>query len=37
MSVSITTVRSHVQSLLTKLGAHSRLETASFAVRYSLI
>lgn len=37
MNVSITTVRSHVQSLLTKLGAHSRLEAASFAVRYSLV
>ncbi|MQA07579.1 MAG: response regulator [Pseudonocardiaceae bacterium] len=37
MSVSVTTVRSHVQSLLTKLGAHSRLEAASFAVRYSLV
>jgi len=37
LGVSRTTVRSHVQSLLTKLGVHSRLEAASFAVRYRLL
>ncbi|MGH3925142.1 MAG: LuxR C-terminal-related transcriptional regulator [Pseudonocardiaceae bacterium] len=37
LGVSTTTVRSHVQALLTKLGVHSRLEAVSFAVRYSLI
>lgn len=37
MGVSTTTVRSHVQSLLTKLGVHSRLEAASFAVRHNLV
>jgi hypothetical protein len=30
-------VRTHVQSVLTKLGVHSRLEAASFAVRYRLL
>jgi two-component system, NarL family, nitrate/nitrite response regulator NarL len=37
LGVSTTTVRSHVQALLTKLGVHSRLEAVSFAVRYGLI
>lgn len=37
LGVSATTVRSHVQALLTKLGAHSRLEAASLAVRHSLV
>jgi two-component system, NarL family, nitrate/nitrite response regulator NarL len=37
LGVSRATVRSHVQSLLTKLGVHSRLEAASFAVRYHLL
>ncbi len=37
LGVSTTTVRSHVQALLTKLGVHSRLEAATFAVRYDLI
>jgi two-component system, NarL family, nitrate/nitrite response regulator NarL len=37
LGVSITTVRTHVQSVLTKLGVHSRLEAASFAVRHSLV
>jgi DNA-binding NarL/FixJ family response regulator len=37
LSVSITTVRSHVQHLLTKLGLHSRLEAAVFANRLELI
>ncbi|HUK72199.1 MAG TPA: response regulator transcription factor [Streptosporangiaceae bacterium] len=37
LGVSRTTVRTHVQALLTKLGAHSRLEAASLAVRYRLL
>ncbi|HJQ47116.1 MAG TPA: response regulator transcription factor [Amycolatopsis sp.] len=37
LGVSATTVRSHVQALLTKLGVHSRLEAASVAVRHDLV
>ncbi|CAM03180.1 LuxR family two component transcriptional regulator [Saccharopolyspora erythraea NRRL 2338] len=37
LGVSSTTVRTHVQSVLTKLGVHSRLEAASFALRHSLL
>jgi two-component system, NarL family, nitrate/nitrite response regulator NarL len=37
LGVSPATVRTHIQSLLTKLGVHSRLEAASFAVRYRLL
>jgi two-component system, NarL family, nitrate/nitrite response regulator NarL len=37
LGVSLTTVRTHVQSVLTKLGVHSRLEAASFAVRHALL
>ncbi|QUH02676.1 response regulator transcription factor [Saccharopolyspora erythraea] len=37
LGVSSTTVRTHVQSILTKLGVHSRLEAASFALRHSLL
>lgn len=37
LGVSSTTVRTHVQAVLTKLGAHSRLEAASLAVRHGLI
>jgi two-component system, NarL family, nitrate/nitrite response regulator NarL len=37
LAVSRTTVRTHVQSVLSKLGVHSRLEAASFAVRYHLL
>jgi two-component system nitrate/nitrite response regulator NarL len=37
LCVSATTIRSHVQAVLNKLGAHTRLEAASLAVRYSLI
>ncbi len=37
LGVSTTTVRSHVQALLTKLGVHSRLEAVTFAVRHHLV
>lgn len=37
LGVSQATVRTHVQSLLTKLGVHSRLEAAAMAVRYRLL
>lgn len=37
LGVSGATVRTHVQSMLTKLGVHSRLEAASYAVRYGLL
>ncbi|WP_331977271.1 response regulator transcription factor [Actinophytocola sp.] len=33
LGVSVTTVRSHVQALMHKLGVHSRLEAAAYAVR----
>ena len=36
LGVSRTTVRTHLQAVLTKLGVHSRLEAASYAVRYRL-
>ncbi|MGH4024451.1 MAG: LuxR C-terminal-related transcriptional regulator [Pseudonocardiaceae bacterium] len=37
LGVSNATIRTHSQRLLTKLGVHSRLEAASFAVRYSVL
>jgi two-component system nitrate/nitrite response regulator NarL len=37
MGVSRTTVRTHLQAVLTKLCVHSRLEAASFAVRHHLV
>lgn len=37
LAVSRATVRTHVQSVLTKLGVHSRLEAASVATRYRLL
>jgi two-component system, NarL family, nitrate/nitrite response regulator NarL len=36
LRVSRTTVRTHLQAVLTKLGVHSRLEAVSFAVRHRL-
>lgn len=36
LSISSNTVRTHVQSILTKLQVHSRLEAAAFAVRKGL-
>jgi two-component system nitrate/nitrite response regulator NarL len=37
LGVEVNTVRSHVQSLLTKLGVHTRLEAAAHAVRDGLV
>ena len=37
LGVAQATVRTHVQSVLTKLGVHSRLEAASLAVRHELL
>ena len=37
LCVSLNTVRTHVQSILTKLQVRSRLEAAAFAVRFSLV
>jgi two-component system, NarL family, nitrate/nitrite response regulator NarL len=37
LSVSANTVRTHVQSILTKLGVRSRLQAAAFAVRHRVI
>jgi two-component system nitrate/nitrite response regulator NarL len=36
LGVSPNTVRTHVQSILTKLQVHSRLEAATFAVRHGV-
>jgi two-component system, NarL family, nitrate/nitrite response regulator NarL len=37
LSVSANTVRTHVQSILTKLGVRSRLQAAAFAVRHRVV
>jgi two-component system nitrate/nitrite response regulator NarL len=37
LSVSANTVRTHVQSILTKLGVRSRLQAAAFAVRHGVV
>ena len=37
MGITRNTVRTHVQSIFGKLGVHSRLEAASFAVRHGLV
>jgi two-component system, NarL family, nitrate/nitrite response regulator NarL len=37
LGISANTVRTHVQSILTKLQVHSRLEAATFAVRHGIV
>lgn len=37
LRISPNTVRTHVQSILTKLQVHSRLEAATFAVRHGIV
>jgi two-component system, NarL family, nitrate/nitrite response regulator NarL len=37
LGIRLNTVRTHVQSILTKLQVHSRLEAATFAVRHRLV
>lgn len=37
LGIAETTARTHVQAVLTKLGAHSRLEAATTAVRHGMI
>ncbi|HJP79272.1 MAG TPA: response regulator transcription factor [Pseudonocardiaceae bacterium] len=37
LGVSPTTLRSHLQGMMSKLGVHSRLEAAALAIRYSLL
>ncbi len=37
LGVSAATVRTHVQALMNKLGVHSRLEAAAFAVQHGLL
>jgi two-component system nitrate/nitrite response regulator NarL len=37
LSIATNTVRTHVQSILNKLGVHSRLEAVAFGLRYGVI
>ena len=37
LHVSVNTVRTHTQNILTKLGVHSKLEAAAYAVRYGQV
>jgi two-component system nitrate/nitrite response regulator NarL len=37
LGIASTTARCHIQSLLTKMGAHSRLEVATVAVRSGMV
>ena len=37
LGISSNTVRTHVQSILTKLQVHSRLEAATFALRHGIV
>jgi two-component system nitrate/nitrite response regulator NarL len=37
MGVGLNTARTHIQSVLTKLGVHSRVEACSFAVRHRIV
>ncbi|GAA0816590.1 helix-turn-helix transcriptional regulator [Spirilliplanes yamanashiensis] len=37
LGISITTTRGYVQSILSKLGVHSRVQAVSYAVRHSVV
>ncbi|WP_127501032.1 response regulator transcription factor [Actinoplanes solisilvae] len=37
LGISVTTTRGYVQSILSKLGVHSRIEAVSYAVRHSVV
>ncbi|MHC1560636.1 LuxR C-terminal-related transcriptional regulator [Actinomycetospora sp. C-140] len=37
LAVSVTTVRTHVQAVMTKLGVHTRREAVAYAVRHHLV
>jgi two-component system nitrate/nitrite response regulator NarL len=37
MEVGLSTARTHIQNVLTKLGVHSRVEACSFAVRHHIV
>jgi DNA-binding NarL/FixJ family response regulator len=37
LGISVTTVRTHVQAVMTKLGVHTRLEAAAVAARHGLV
>jgi DNA-binding NarL/FixJ family response regulator len=37
LSISITTVRTHTQNILKKLGVHSKLEAVALAHRHDLV
>jgi two-component system, NarL family, nitrate/nitrite response regulator NarL len=37
LGIAATTARCHIQSVLTKMGAHSRLEVATTAVRFGMV
>jgi len=37
LGIGITTVRTHVQGIMTKLGVHTRLEASAYAVRHGLV
>jgi DNA-binding NarL/FixJ family response regulator len=37
LNVSVSTIRSHIKSILAKLGVHSRTEAVAFALRHRLV
>lgn len=37
LTISLTTVRTHIRNLMQKLGAHSRLEAVALAMRHGLV
>ena len=37
MGVRVSTARTHIDAVLSKLGAHSRLEAVAYAVREGLV